>query len=540
MTVANSGTPGTVRLTNGSVLQGNGTYLVEQDWINDATFTAAASTVILNGDLQQFITSTTGIVTTFNNLTLNGTGVGADRKKTLQLVNANIGSNGILDLGDRELETKTNTMFVLNPAVSAVTGITTFGAEGYVSSDVGGALSRVTNTNSVYIFPTGSSNGTQRFRAVHLTPASASPNTFTARLGNNNASVDGFNVLSIDTSMCKVTNKFYHQINRSSGADNADIDVFYDQAADGPWDGLAQWNTPTAGLWNNMGTVTASISATYNDNLKTSWSDFSNDPYILSRAKLTDPVFACNDVCANSSGNIFTASGAPAGSTYVWTTPAGTSITSGTGTNTISVDWDSSSGAVTVMDTNSVGCFSDLVSCTVNVSFPPVAAFDTTSSGFNYNFTDLSTGGATSWIWDFGDGASSSVQNPSHGYSGNGLQNVCLTAANATGCADTTCMVINVDALEFINIPNVFTPDGDGVNDFFFINSSGMKEFQVDIFNRWGTKVYTSTDANAKWDGRSTSGVELSDGTYFFILKAVSISSKDNSTTGFVSLLRNR
>src|SRR6476620_1285339 len=88
MTVANSGTPGTVRLSSGSVMQGNGTYFVEQDWINDASFSAGNSTVILNGDLQQFITSNTGVSTTFNNLTLTGTGIAANRKKTLQLVNA--------------------------------------------------------------------------------------------------------------------------------------------------------------------------------------------------------------------------------------------------------------------------------------------------------------------------------------------------------------------------------------------------------------------------------------------------------------------
>lgn len=540
MTIANSGTAGTVRLTNGSTLQGNGTYLVEQDWINDANFSAGTSTVVLNGNLQQLITSTTGTVTTFNNLTLSGTGSGTNRKKTLQLVNANTGINGILDLTDRELETQTNTMFVLNPSTAAITAVTTFGGEGFVSSDPGGALSRVTNSTSTYIFPTGSSVGIQRFRKVQLTPSSAAPNTFTARLGNNNASLDGFDVSQLDLTMCQVSHLFYHQINRTAGASNADIDIFYDPALDGPWEGLAQWNTPTAAMWNYMGAITTGSSATYSDNKKSGWSDFSNDPYILSRVKLPNPVFTCHDICANSSANTFTATGAPAGATYVWTSPAGTTITSGAGTNTIDVDWNASAGTISVMDTNSLGCFSSPVFCTVNISVPPTAAFDTTSSGFNYNFIDLSTGGATSWAWNFGDGGSSALQSPSHNYTGNGIQNVCLTASNSTGCADTSCMAINVDALEFINIPNVFTPDGDGINDFFFINSSGIKEFQLDVYNRWGTLVYSSTEVASKWDGRSTAGVELSDGTYYFILKAISITSKDESTAGFVSILRNK
>lgn len=536
MTIANSGTPGSVFLTNGSTLQGDGTIFVEQDWTNDATFTANNSTVNFNGDLQQFITSTIGTVTTFNNLTLSGAGATvADRKKTLQLVNARVGTIGILTINDRELETQTNTMFVDNPAVASVTNSATFGAEGFVSSAFGGTLSRATNSTSIYSFPTGSSTGTLRYRELRLTPASAAANIFTGRLGNNTATVDGFNVTQIDTTMCKVTALFYHQITRTAGVDNADIDVFYNLATDGPWDGLAKWNAPTAALWNNMGAVTVTAGA-YNDNKKTAWSDFSNSPYILSRAKLADPVFACADVCVNSTGNVFTASG---GTSYVWTTPAGTTITSGNGTSSITVDWGATGGPIIVMDTNSVGCFSDPVSCTVNVSTPPVAAFDTTSTGFDYTFTDMSTGGATTWLWSFGDGGTSTAQNPTYQYSSNGPQTVCLTSGNGNGCTDSVCFVINVDVFEFINIPNVFSPNGDNNNDAWYVNSSGMKEFRVDIYDRWGLKIWEAEAATIKWDGRTTSGVECTDGTYFYVLKAITLTNKDYSTKGFINLLRN-
>jgi gliding motility-associated-like protein len=536
MTISNSGTPGSVILSNGSSLQGNGTYYVEQDWINNAVFNAGTSTVILDGNLQQFVTSTTGVVTTFNNLTLTGNGVGNNRKKTLSTVNAIISPTGTLNLNDREFETLSNTIFVTNPSPAAVLNSTTFNNEGYVSSDIGGSLSRETNSSSIYLFPTGSSNGTQRYRAVEINPASNSANTFTARLGNNNATADGFNVSLLDATMCKVTGLFYHQINRTAGTDNAGIDIFYDQAADGLWDGLAQWNTPNASLWNNLGTVTQTTSSTYNDNLKVNWSDFSNSPYILSRSKLAVPVFACKDVCSNSTGNIFTATGAPSGSTYVWNTPTGTTISSGQGTNSIGVDWGTTSGPIVVMDTNSVGCFSDPVSCTVNVLPVPNVAFTSAGSDYTFNFSNLSTGTVTSWAWDFGDGASSSLQNPEHTYADNGSQTVCLTASN-NGCEDSECKVVEVDATDFINIPNVFTPDGDGVNDYFFINSSRLKTFKLDIYDRWGLLVFSSEHSGEKWDGRTTSGVKASDGTYYFVLKATSMKSKDYSTTGFVTLL---
>jgi gliding motility-associated-like protein len=90
---------------------------------------------------------------------------------------------------------------------------------------------------------------------------------------------------------------------------------------------------------------------------------------------------------------------------------------------------------------------------------------------------------------------------------------------------------------EGILIPNVFSPDGDGINDQFYIPNSGLKEFSIEIFNRWGIKVFESTADEIRWDGVSTSGVKLSDGTYYFILKAVSTSGKDYSTTGFLTLL---
>ncbi len=535
MTIANSGTAGSVFLTNGSTLQGDGTIFVEQDWTNDATFTAENSTVNFNGDLQQFITSTTGTITTFNNLTLSGAGVGvANRKKTLQL-NARVGTSGILTINDRELETQINTMFVDNPAVTAVTNATAFGAEGFVSSALGGTLSRATNSTSIYSFPTGSSAGTLRYRELRITPASAAANIFTGRLGNNTATTDGFDVLLIDTTMCKVTALFFHQVTRTAGVDNADIDVFYDLAADGPWDGLAKWNSPSAGLWNNMGAVTVSAGA-YSDNKKLGWSDFSNSPYILSRALLADPVINCADVCVNSSGNTFTASG---GTTYVWSTPAGTTITSGNGTNTITVDWGATGGPIYVVNTNAVGCFSDSVSCAVNALTAPTAAFDTTSAGFDYVFTDMSTGGATTWLWDFGDGSSSNSQNPNHTYSANGPVTVCLTAGNGAGCVDSVCFTVDVDVLEYINIPNVFSPNGDNNNDSWYIMNSGLKDFQVEVYDRWGLKIWEAEAATIKWDGRTTAGVECTDGTYFFILKATSQTGKDYSTKGFINLMRN-
>lgn len=85
-----------------------------------------------------------------------------------------------------------------------------------------------------------------------------------------------------------------------------------------------------------------------------------------------------------------------------------------------------------------------------------------------------------------------------------------------------------------LTVPNVFTPNGDGVNDVFFVNSKGITEYNITIVNRWGNPVFESTDVNASWDGTSD-GKKCVDGTYFYILKAKS-NTKDYLKQGHVTL----
>ncbi len=535
------GIPGSVFLTNNSTLQGNGTYLVEQDWTNDAVFSAGSSIVNLDGNTQQFITSTNGTITTFNNLILTGAGIGTNRKKTLQSVSAKIGSGGTLTINDRELETLTNTMYVLNPSSASVGNNAISNPPGFVSSSFNsggsGSLSRVTNLTSAYVFPTGSSAGTIRYRPLILKPAAVTSNTYTARLGNNDASIDGFNTAFLDTNTCTVNPLFYHEITHPAGGDNASIDIFYDLTSDGGWDGIAKWNSITPNIWNNMGTVATASAVPFNDVLKANWADFSNSPYILSRQKPSKPVITYPSVCSNSSGNIFSASGNAAA--YTWSSPAGSAITSGQNTNTVTIDWGITPGPVTVTASSTLGCISSPSSCLVNSSFPPATAFSSNSSEqLAYQFTDLSTGSATQWAWDFGDGTVSNLQNPSHAYTSCGSKKICLTAGK-NGCSDTACSIIDLNSI--FNIPNVFTPDGDGINDVFFINNTAcIKDFHLEIFNRWGMTIFESVQSGNGWDGYTPSGVASPDGTYYYLLKTTSLAGKDESIKGFISLVRKK
>lgn len=91
---------------------------------------------------------------------------------------------------------------------------------------------------------------------------------------------------------------------------------------------------------------------------------------------------------------------------------------------------------------------------------------------------------------------------------------------------------------EGIKVPNVFTPNGDGENDFLVIPGGGIMEYELVIYNRWGQSVFTTTAREISWDGRTTAGVECSEGTYYYTLTAISNSGNDYSQTGYVTLFR--
>ncbi len=532
--------PGDVTLNNNSTLHGNGYYNVEQDWVNNATFTANNSTVELYGNLQELITGT--VVTTFHNLILSGTGTGNNKKKT-QTLDAIVDASGTLDLNDRELETQANTMFVMNPSVMAVDNDSLpAGSEGFVSSTAPGVLHRETNTASSYVFPVGSSAGLTRYRPVRIRPIASSATYYTVRFINYDSDIDGFLRSSNDGVMCQSIDTFYHAIDPNlSAVVPADISIYYKNAADGGmWNGIAHWRTANT-QWNDMAAIGQSVSNGFDVDTRTNWL-FANPgfPYLLTRLRPAAPSVTCQNLCENTQGTFVATNGS---GIYNWTVGGG-AITSGQGTSTINVNWGSSSGWVYVTDSSNTFCVSLPDSCFVTAYPAPVAGFDTLSLGpFNttWNFVDSSSGGII-WSWYFGDGDSSNTQNPMHHYTSAGTYTVTQVVMTANGCLDTIIKVIKVE--EGILVPNVFTPDANGQNDVWYIPNSGVKEFHVTVFDRWGAKVWESSADEIRWDGRSAAGQLLTDGTYYYSLDFIYIRSTGEemkNLTGYVTLLtRNR
>jgi gliding motility-associated-like protein len=246
---------------------------------------------------------------------------------------------------------------------------------------------------------------------------------------------------------------------------------------------------------------------------------------------LSGAASAPDSVCMGGNSTVnASASGGNGTYTYIWSNglppTAGPHSVSPTSTTTYSV---------TITD----GCgqtWNGSVTITVNPS--PAANFvcpQYISAGQLVNFTDGSTGAVT-WLWNFGDGNTSTQQNPSHSYASAGNYTITLIVTNSFGCMDSArCDVTFSDSLF---VPNVFSPNGDGLNDFFEVYSEGLANYHISIYDRWGLLVFESDNPAVHWNGKTKSGNTAPDGTYYFVLDAANFGGKQYNRTGFLTLIR--
>jgi gliding motility-associated-like protein len=179
----------------------------------------------------------------------------------------------------------------------------------------------------------------------------------------------------------------------------------------------------------------------------------------------------------------------------------------------------------------------------ITILAPPIAAFSAQPGenrpvefkNGNFSFTNGSQY-AISYEWDFGDGTTSILTNPAHKYQLPGSYRVLLYAINDIGCRDSIShawYVVTADLI--LDIPNAFSPNGDGTNDRW--NIDGLKarpNATTEVYNRWGQLVYKSIGYTGGWDG-TRGGKPLPAGTYYYVIKTAA---DEKPYTGWVALLR--
>lgn len=175
----------------------------------------------------------------------------------------------------------------------------------------------------------------------------------------------------------------------------------------------------------------------------------------------------------------------------------------------------------------------------VNIITTPSVSFTISPAapvpaGTLVTFTD-NTAGATSWLWDFGDGDTSTLQNPTHTYLTDSLYIVTLTVTVGTGCTASQTQVYLVETeipIPAITAPNVVTPGTDGVNDYLeFTNLDKHPDSKLVVYNRWGNLVYESTNYHNDWKP------DVVDGVYYYVLSGPNL---EETYTGFFHVIKGK
>jgi gliding motility-associated-like protein len=261
----------------------------------------------------------------------------------------------------------------------------------------------------------------------------------------------------------------------------------------------------------------------------------------------------------SGSGQVYAAAtGGTPDYTYLWENL-------GTGATSINTTWGGLNPGdyeITVTDNN--GCI--LTQIIVLDSLNPFSEFDVVSQQLNANlegtatvcvdlinqsmyFTDEdadSDGDSTFW-WNFNypDAQTTLHQDAEYYtvfdtcYAEGGTYEICLKIQNKNGCEHETCKTITVfDPLKVVP-PNIFTPDGDGVNDVFTFGflAKGVQTFHCTIVNRWGVKMAEIDDIASGWDGTDRNGSVCRDGTYFYIYEGTSEAGEPFSGQGTVDII---
>ena len=305
----------------------------------------------------------------------------------------------------------------------------------------------------------------------------------------------------------------------------------------------------STGVWNefyatwNSGVNTTATICIVNQNTSLTGNDFGLDDIFFaalcsSTASVTIAVNPLPQIDAGSDvtvceGTSVTLNGS-GGASYNWTNGGidGQPFTQGLGSLVYTVTGTDANGCVGTDDVtvNVISGPTAIVNSDIQTGLPPLEV----------NFTNSSMD-ATSYTWIFGNGQSNvslTTNGQSMVYNGTGTYIVQLIADNGY-CTSTDTLHIVVfpfpDPIVFI--PNVFSPNGDGVNDNWMIETQNVESINISILNRWGNVLAEITKLNQDWDG-TINGNEASDGVYFYIYKVIGINGNELTGHGNVTLVR--
>jgi gliding motility-associated-like protein len=477
------------------------------DWENNAgneAFTSQGEGVVTFRGDSQYIRGVD--ITRFYDLRMENQGV-----KYAEDIDVYV--DGFLRLNDREFNLDTNVVHVFNTDLNAVsTGLNNIW--GFVSSLENGGLLRHTANSAAYAYPLGSASGVNRFRPIHIRPETNQTAAYRARFANTDPSNESYDRNLRAFEICEINEQYYHRIARTQGSVAAEVDFFYDEAQDGSFSDLGQWETIS---WQEETTLTLNNNVQYGlDQLSTDQAiaDFSTFPFaFINVSPPIDLAADANPICTNDTLTL-EATGAYSNFDFFvdtfWVQDGASSF--------YTTQLDAGQHPVWVVASNAnCGRISDTIVITTYQSPTVQASPDTII--IEGTAANLYASGADFYSWTPAADLSCDICPTTNA---NPLETTTYTVIGESidGCraVDTVYVEVKADAEQVLFIPNVITPNGDGKNDSWRIeNIQLFPRNKVQIVNRWGDLVYKSEFYNNNFDG-SYSGGLLPSGTYYYIL----------------------
>lgn len=287
-------------------------------------------------------------------------------------------------------------------------------------------------------------------------------------------------------------------------------------------------------LWTPGGstsaTATALAAGTYTVTITSGSCSNTAIATIIQPAPITASISTTAATCANPTGTAtVTAAGGNGVLTPLW---------SNSSTNSTITNLTAGTYSVTVTDVN--GC-SQSATGTVATTGGIIANAGTDVTILSGTSTTLSASGGTTYTWTPATGLSCTncanpIATPTQ------TTTYCVVADSAT-CTDNDCVTINVEVPcpdnKDLSAPNAFSPNGDGHNDLFCLQgwSNCIQSFTIYIYDRWGEKVFESSEANFCWDG-TYKGRMMDPGVFVYFINATFSNGTDVDSKGNISLIR--
>ncbi|MEZ4687704.1 MAG: PKD domain-containing protein [Bacteroidia bacterium] len=211
------------------------------------------------------------------------------------------------------------------------------------------------------------------------------------------------------------------------------------------------------------------------------------------------------------------------GVAYRWDFGDGTAISNEQ--NPVHTFAEAGSFPVTLTVFGEGACEHSIIKDVINITPAANAAFSSTPDveevlyipNAEVTFINESENG-TKYLWDFGDGKYSALENPIHNFEQPGLYDVTLTVTDEKNCVSTAVVGKYDVRVEGLLIPNIITPNGDGFNDFFQVKYEGGGTLRFEIFDRWGRRYFVGEGPLSVWRGTTLNGDKAAEGVYYYVI----------------------